>query len=346
MAKITRRSLASSLFVLPATWAWQARAQTPPADDLTTIDSDGTARIKRAVPVPKTISPEAYALMVSGKRWTPEPGTQEAADLAEKLHAIYPVDITETTLAGVATKVVIPKHAAAHKHDRVLICLHGGGFTSDSGSALEGTTIAALTGIKVIAVEYRLAPQYPFPAAVDDAVAVYRHALKQYAPKRIGVYGTSAGAVLTAQMTVASQKAGLPLPAVLGFFSGYVDLARYGDSRFLHGTNGFTNFSSMLPALKGLGMVPYVGGHDRQDPVLSPMYADLKGFPPTLCMTSTRDHCLSGTVDFHRALLRAGVDARLMVFDAMPHAFWYLVDLPESREALEAQASFLDRHLG
>jgi acetyl esterase/lipase len=59
-----------------------------------------------------------------------------------------------------------------------------------------------------------------------------------------------------------------------------------------------------------------VGDHDRKDPVLSPMYADLNGFPPTLCMTSTRDHCLSGTVDFHRALLRAGVDARLMVFDA------------------------------
>ena len=77
----------------------------------------------------------------------------------------------------------------------------------------------------------------------------------------------------------------------------------------------------MIEPLKGLGMVPYVGDHDRKDPVLSPMYADLRGFPPTLCMTSTRDHCLSGTADFHRALLRAGVDARLMVFDAMPHAF-------------------------
>jgi acetyl esterase/lipase len=76
------------------------------------------------------------------------------------------------------------------------------------------------------------------------------------------------------------------------------------------------------------------------------MYADLKGFPPTLCMTGTRDICLSGTVDFHRALLRAGVDARLMVFDAMPHAHWYSFDFPESREALEAQARFLDRHLG
>jgi acetyl esterase/lipase len=335
----------ASLVILPAAAAWRPQTPASPADDLTTIDSDGTAHIKRDVPVPKTISHEAYALMTSGKKWSPEPGTQEAADLAAKLHATYPVDITETNLAGVAAKVIVAKHAAAHKKDRVLICLHGGGFTSDSGSALEGSTIAALTGITVFAVEYRLAPQYPFPAAVDDAVAVYRHALKQYAPTKIGVYGTSAGAVLTAQMTVESRKVGLPLPAVLGFFSGYVDLARYGDSRWLFGTSGFTNFNAMVPFLKGLGMVPYVGDHDRKDPVLSPIYSDLKGFPPTLCMTSTRDHCLSGTVDFHRALLRAGVDARLMVFDAMPHSFWYSFDLPESREALEAQANFLDRHL-
>jgi monoterpene epsilon-lactone hydrolase len=345
MTRMTRRSLATSLFVLPTACALQARAQTPAADDLTIIDSDGTAHIKRAVPVPKTISSDAYALMASGKRWIPEPGTKQAADFAEKLQATYPVEISEATLAGVTSKVVIPKRAASNKKECVLICLHGGGFTSDSGSTLEGTTIAALTGIKVIAVEYRLAPQHPFPAAVDDAVAIYKYALQQYAPKKIGVYGTSAGAVLVAQMAVESRRLGLPLPAVLGFFSGYVDLARYGDSRFLYGTNGFTNFSAMLPALQGLGMVPYVADHDRHDPVLSPMYADLKGFPPTLCMTSTRDHCLSGTVDFHRALLRAGVDARLMVFDAMPHAFWYLFDLPESKEALEAQATFLDRHL-
>jgi epsilon-lactone hydrolase len=135
------------------------------------------------------------------------------------LQATYPVEITEATLAGVASKVVIPKRAAPHKQDRVLICLHGGGFTSDSGSVLESATIAALTGIRVIAVEYRLAPQYPFPAAVDDAVAVFRHVLKEHAPKKIGVYGTSAGAVLSAQMAVQLRRLGLPLPAVLGFFS-------------------------------------------------------------------------------------------------------------------------------
>src|SRR5258708_6285926 len=296
--RMTRRESLASLLMMPVAWAWQAPAQVPSGDDLTTIDGEGNAHIKRAVPVPKTISSDAHALIVSGKRWIPEPGTKQAADFAEKLQATYPVEITETTLAGVASKVVIPKRAAVHKQDRVLICLHGGGFTSDSGSTLESATIAALTGIKVIAVEYRLAPQYPFPAAVDDTVAVYKHVLKQHAPKKIGVYGTSAGAVLAAQMAAESRRLGLPLPAVLGFFSGYVDLARYGDSRFLYGTNGFTNFSSMLPALKGLGMVPYVGGHDRQDQGLSPIYADLKGFPPTLCMTWTRPPFLPGTVTF------------------------------------------------
>jgi acetyl esterase/lipase len=341
---MTRRSLAS-LFTLPAVFARRVTAQTAAADELTTIDNDGTAHVKRAVPVPKAISPEAYALMVSGRRWIPESGTKASADFAAKMRATYPVEIEEATVAGVKARIVTPKRAAPHKLDRVLICLHGGGFTSDSGSVFESVSIAALTQTRVISVLYRLAPQYPFPAAVDDAVAVYKDALKAHAPAKIGLYGTSAGAVLTAQTAAEARRLGLPLPAVLGFFSGYVDLARYGDSRFLYGTRGFTDFSSMLPALQGLGMVPYVADHDRKDPVLSPIYADLSGFPPTLCMTSTRDHCLSGTVDFHRALLRAGVDARLMVFDAMPHAFWYLFDLPESKEALQAQASFLDRHL-
>jgi monoterpene epsilon-lactone hydrolase len=342
---MTRRSLAS-LLTLPVSSVFRARAQAAPADQLTSIDSDGTAHIHRAVPVPQTISAEARALMATGERWTPEAGTKGAAAFAEKMKSTYPVEIVDTTMAGVTVKIVTPKHLVAGKRNRILVCLHGGGFTSDSGSVFESTSIAALTGARVIAVEYRLAPQFPFPAAVDDTVAVYRQVLKDHTPDKIAFYGTSAGAVLSAQMAVQTRRLGLPLPAALGFFSGYVDLARYGDSRFLYGTQGFTNFSAMLPALQGLGMVPYVADHDRKDPVLSPMYADLKGFPPTLCMTSTRDHCLSGTVDFHRALLRAGVDARLMVFDAMPHAFWYRFDLPESNEALAAQAKFLDEHLG
>jgi acetyl esterase/lipase len=345
--KITRRSL-SSLLALPAALATRAQSQSQPAetDPYTTFDADGTAHIKRAIPVPKTISPEAQALMRSRERWMPQSGSKEAAAFMERMHAVYPADVEDAKSGGVDVWAVNPKRLSSKKRSRVLICLHGGGFTSDSGSQIESIPIAALTETRVISVRYRLAPQFPFPAAVEDAVAVYKTALTTHAPKNIAVYGTSAGAVLAAQMAVQVRKLGLPLPAALGFFSGYVDLARYGDSRYIYGSGGLKDFSAMIEPLKGLGMVPYVQGHDRTDPVLSPIYADLKGFPPTLCMTSTRDHCLSGTTDFHRALLRAGVDARLMVFDAMPHAFWYRFDLPESKEALEAQASFLDKHLG
>src|SRR5882672_10201602 len=278
---MTRRSF-SSLVALPAALAARAQSQSVPADPYTTFDSDGTAHIKRALPIPKTISPEAQSLMMPGERWVPAGGTKERAAWMEKMQAVYPVDVKDTTVAGVDAWVVTPKHPAANKRERVLICLHGGGFTSDSGSQIESIPIAALTGTQVISVRYRLAPKFPFPAAVDDTVAVYKEALKTHQPKNIAVYGTSAGAVLGGQAIVQFRKLGLPLPAVLGFFSGYVDLARYGDSRYIYSANGFKDYSAMIEPLKGLGMVPYVGDHDRKDPVPSPMYADMRGFPPTL----------------------------------------------------------------
>lgn len=335
-----RRDLAS-LFAWPAAFGRPAQAQTAPAAPSTTIDRDGTVHITRAIPVPRTVSPEAYAKLVTGESWAPDEGSKEAAELIEKMKVVYPVTIEPTTIAGVKAKIVTPKNAAPGKKDRVLICVHGGGFRTDSGSFIEAIPIAGLTGTRVISVEYRLGAKFPFPAPVEDSVAVYTETLKTHSPKKIALYGTSAGAILTAETAVQLRKLGKPLPAALGFFSGFADMARPGDAGHLFSVSGFMGYR----APSGPTLAAYVGTTDPKDPVLSPMYADLKGFPPTLCMTGTRDICLSGTVDFHRALLRAGVDARLMVFDAMPHAHWYSFHLPEAKEALEAQARFLDHHL-
>ena len=90
----------------------------------------------------------------------------------------------------------------------------------------------------------------------------------------------------------------------------------------------------------------YVGNTDPKDPVLSPLYADLHGFPPTLFVTSTRDLLLSGTTILHRAFLRAGVEAQLVVFEALPHAFWYDYHLPETKEALDLMAKFFSEKVG
>ena len=129
----------------------------------------------------------------------------------------------------------------------------------------------------------------------------------------------------------------------LGIFSGFGDFARVGDSVALYALRGFTGYLAMPGGAPPLS--PYVGSTDPKDPVLSPIYADLKGMPPALFVTSGRDLLLSGTTDLHRAFLRAGDDARLMVFDGLPHAFWYDPALPESMEANRAMAKFLAGHL-
>jgi len=316
--------------------------------DSATFDPDGTAHITRVVPVPETVSAEAQKWLNSLISSTPGAESlaerrrrtdiwraQDSAE-AEKL---YPVKIEETTTAGVRTDIITPQEMPEKNRNRVLINLHGGGFNSDSGSLIEGVPIANLAKMKVVSVYYRLAPENPFPAAVEDVVAVYRELLKTRKPQNIAIFGTSAGAILTAEVTSKLKQSGLPLPAALGFFSGLADFSRVGDSRQLFTLNGFPG--AMNPTYAKDLDNQYVGTTDRHDPVLSPFFADLRGWPPTLLVTSTRDSLLSDTATFHRALLRNGVDAQLVVFEALPHAFWYHFQLPETKEALELMAKFL-----
>jgi len=137
---------------------------------------------------------------------------------------------------------------------------------------------------------------------------------------------------------------GLPLPAALGIFSGMGDFARDGDSISLFALRGLAGH--LDPPGSGPHDPYYVAGTDPKDPILSPIYSDLHGLPPTLFVTSGRDLLLSGTVNLHRAYLEAGVDARLVVFDALPHAFWYSPKLPEGVEANHMMAEFFVKHLG
>jgi acetyl esterase/lipase len=192
-------------------------------------------------------------------------------------------------------------------------------------------------------VLYRLAPEHPFPAGLDDAIAVYKELLKTYKPSHIGIYGTSAGAILTAEVTVKLKQLHLPLPAATGIFSGMGDFSEKGDSISLYALNGFSGH--LDPPESNASLPEYIASTDPKDPVLSPVYADLKGLPPTLFITSGRDLLLSGTTILHRAYLRAGVDAHLVVFEALTHAFWNNPALPESKEADQIMATFLETHL-
>jgi monoterpene epsilon-lactone hydrolase len=349
--KITALHLIAAIALTPTL---AAQSKPAPQQDSATFDSDGAAHLTRVVPMPSTISAEAQQWLASLAQ---QKGGQQT--LAERrartdewrkfgsgeARKYYPANVEGTTMAGVRTDIITPLTMPEGNGNRVLVNLHGGGFNSDSGSLIEGVPIANLAKTKVVSVYYRLAPESPFPAAVDDVVAVYKELLKTYKPGSIGIFGTSAGAILTAEVTVRLKQLGLPLPAALGIFSGLGDFSRVGDSRQLFTLNGLPG--EMQPVDPNhLPDDQYVGKTDRKDPVLSPLFADLHGMPPSLLVTSTRDILLSDTTTFHRALLQASVDAHLVVFEALPHAFWYHFQLPETKEALELMARFFDERVG
>lgn len=341
------------VFLLSATLvAAQEPAATTAADapnrDTSYIDETGTAHVTRVVPVPEYISPEAQKTL--GRR---VPDTTRSASIEERrartleasTHSaaawsqLCATHTSDSEIGGVKVHVVTPTAPSAANANKVLINLHGGGFTADSGSLTESIPIACYSGIKVVSVLYRLAPEHPFPAAVEDAVAVYKELLKSYTPTHIGIFGTSAGAMLTAEVAVKLKALGLPQPAALGIFSGMGDFARHTDSEAMYSGGGLSGHLDAPE--RGPDRPEYVGSTDPKNPELSTIYADLHGLPPTLFIAGGRDYLLSGATNLHRAYLHAGVDARLVVFDALPHAFWYDATLPESVEAIHMMADFL-----
>lgn len=305
-----------------------------------------TAEAQTQPPLPNTISAEARH-MIEAMSAAPATATQPSVeDMRKGITAIqnavggmqkqrYPVTVEQTTMAGVPVLVFRPSGGVSSKG--VLMNLHGGGFMVDSGSQTENIPIASLTGMTIVAVLYRLAPEHPFPAAVDDAAAVYNELLKTTKASDMAVFGTSAGAVLSAQLMVRLKDTKTPLPAAVGFFSGSADMTKDGDSE------------QFLPKMAGgtlrQSVAAYVGATPIETPALSPILSDLHGLPPTLVMTSTRDQLLSQSTIYHRALLRAGVDAELVVFEAMPHAFWAYILAPESEEAFGIMANFFKSHV-
>jgi monoterpene epsilon-lactone hydrolase len=331
-----------------------AAAQSAPQSDSATFYADRTAHITRVVPMPSTVSPEAQDWLDSLTRRSHAPQTLEQRrkgtdewrkrDSAEALK-FYPAKVEEATTAGVRTDIITPLATPAANRSRVLINLHGGGFNSDSGSLIEGVPISNLAKIKVVSVYYRLAPENPFPAAVEDVVAVYKELLKTYQSRNIGIFGTSAGAILTGEVVAQLKKSSLPLPGAVGMFSVKPDFSRATDSLQLFTLDGFPGpLSPTDPNHPPAD--PYVGSTNPKDPMLSPLFADSKNWPPSLFVTSTRDLLLSDTAMFHLSLLRAGNDTQLVVFEALPHAFWYQFHLPETKQCLEIMANFFEDKLG
>lgn len=267
----------------------------------------------------------------------------ETLPALEAARARYAVHIRTTAIGGIRAEIVTPGDGiAAENKGRVLINLHGGGFIAGSHARalLEAVPVAAIGKITVAALDYRLSPEYVFPAASEDIAAAYRALLADYRPESMGFYGCSAGGTLAAEATAWLAKEGLPRPGAIAMICSNAARMGIGDSMHLARALGTTVPSA--PKLRW-----YFDGTDARDPLVSPCAsADvLRHFPPTLLISASRDFFLSHTTHFHLELMKAGVDARLCVWDGLWHGFVWSPEIPEAAEAYRIMADFFQRRL-
>lgn len=238
--------------------------------------------------------------------------------------------------------ITLPGAAAA----RVLLYLHGGGYVLRTPRVHRGLVarLAQATGIRAFMADYRLAPEHPFPAAVDDAAAVYRGLLDAgFAPGQIVVAGDSAGGGLTAALLVKLRDAGHPLPAAACLISALLDCA-FSDPALaaLQTHDPFLRLKDVR-----LMAACYAGDQDPAHPLISPLYADLRGLPPLLIHAGEHEVLREDSRRFAEKAQAAGVQAALRVWPGMIHAFPLFAALvPEGKAAIAEIAAFFRQHLG
>ena len=312
-----------------------------------------------SIPYSSFASPEARSLfpklLAEGSKAPPidAPIEQSRAfydrlnsDRVTHMQKMYAVTIHSEKIAGVGADVVVPAQGVTKENEhRVLINLHGGAFLwgAHSGGLVEAIPMASVGRIKVITLDYRQGPEHTFPAASDDVEAVYRALLKQYKPQQIGIYGCSAGGILTGESVARLITDKLPVPGAIGTFCGSL-LDVDGDSAYV------------APVLNGQGVpahrlaladLPYFHGANPRDPLVQPGLSPalLAKFPPTLLITGTRDMTMSSVVASQQLLDKAGVKTELHVWEGMWHSFFSDPELPESQDAYRVMTTFFRTHL-
>lgn len=315
----------------------------------------------KIVPVPGDVSPELQKLIAApynpnwnaqwttGEAWRKAANIQAAAVMENvpAMQARLGVTVQPTTIGGVRAYIVTPNDIPPEHRDKVLIHVHGGCYElypGESGTT-EAMIMAGLGHYRVISVDYRMPPEAYFPAALDDVETVYKSVLSTHDSKNVGVFGTSAGGALVLELMLRAKHDGLPMPGAIAPGTPMSDLTKVGDSFYtnekvdnvLVSRNGFCQAAADV----------YAHGHDLKDPLLSPVYGDMHGFPPAILTTGTRDLLLSNTVRVHQKLQQSGVEAQLEVFDGMSHAQYQMDDrVPEARAAFAEITQFFDKHLG
>jgi len=325
-----------------------------------TEDSDALTPVAlpaRVIPPPTTISEAARSALAAAAATPavarPAPGDLEAwkqavaaseamwEPIAARMLAECRCQVDSQIIDHATVYVCTPERLESRWRERAYLYLHGGAFVFGGGrfAAAFGAAEADRLGSITYSVDYRMPPEYPFPAAPEDCLAVYRELVRTYDSRRIAIGGSSAGGNLAAAVTLMIRDRGLPLPGAVVLLTPEVDLTEAGDT---FRTNELLDVTLKkgLPECNAL----YAAGHDLVDPYVSPLFADFtRGFPPTLIQSGTRDLFLSNSVQIHRKLRRAGVAAELHVWEAMPHGGFGFGAVPENAEIAAEVRLFIDR---
>lgn len=287
---------------------------------------------------------EQLQVIINAMRAAPvldQPTVQEQRDNFEKGSALRPLPADVRTqvvdASGVPAEWVSIEGNAATP---TVLFLHGGGYCIGSINThrLWAADTARATGGRVLLVDYRLAPEHPHPAAVDDAIAAYRWLLRQEIdPGALAMIGDSAGGGLTAATLLALHDAGDPLPAAAVLFSPWLDLTCTSES--------FQNKAEQDCVLSQLNLSTWAqmyADDGRREPLVSPLYGDLSGLPPMLVLVGTAELLLDDSTQFTERARAAGVDVTLEVWDDMIH-IWPILAwmLPEGQQAIERSATFI-----
>lgn len=321
----------------------------------------GVSLQQRIVPFPTSISAEAQAALarlvqddgtpLNSLFTMPEPENRDAwmqikavvdaqyATSAENNAAALRSSVETIEVGDATIHVATPDTPASP--GRAFIDLHGGALVFGGGEACRaGARMQAdQHGVRCYGVDYRMPPEHPYPAALDDCLAAYRYVLERYEPDNIVIGGRSAGGNLALAMLLRGRDEGLPMPAGLVLLSPEVDLTESGDSFEVNRIVDVVLPKSLM-AINRL----YANGMDLTHPYVSPLFGNLEGLPTTFLQTGTRDLFLSNTVRLHRQLRRVGVQTELHIFEAMPHG-GFSGSTPEDRELAEEIACFVRARL-
>jgi phosphinothricin tripeptide acetyl hydrolase len=283
-------------------------AKLPPPESLTLAQRRAQyERAERAFPVPSDVAIQRVAAPVAPAEWLTPP---------------------------------------AARADVVLLYLHGGGYVIGSPRSHRhlAAALARAAGARALVLDYRLAPEHPFPAALEDAVAAYRWLSEQgIAPARLVIAGDSAGGGLTVATLVALRERGLALPAAGVCISPWVDLTCSAPSYAKNDAGD----PIVRPALVADMARAYLAGVDPRTPLASPLYADLRGLPPLLVHVGSDEVLLDDAVGLAERARAAGVDATLEVAPRMVHVWhWFLPMLDEAQTAVDAIGAFIKARAG